>query len=77
MDGDMNRWLARLSFSFFILAGVLGFEAYRVLTDQTRGVEGWRIGLYLAGAAALVVLGMKGVQERHRRDRRGGMSDDE
>lgn len=57
----MRRWLARLSFSFFIIAAVLAWEAYR-----TRGGAEWRPILYLVAGLLSVLLGLAGVRERHR-----------
>ena len=59
----MRRWLARLAFSFFILAAVLAWEGYRASKyggDQGRAV------LFLLAAALSVLLGLAGVRERHR-----------
>ncbi len=58
----MRRWLARLSFSFFLIACVLAWEAHK--TTATRQ---WRT-MYTLGAAACVAMGVLGVRERHRQD---------
>ncbi len=57
----MRRWLARLSFSFFILAAVLAWEAYRARDGST-----WRPLLFLVAAMLCVLLGLAGVRERHK-----------
>lgn len=57
----MRRWLARLTFSFFILAAVFAWEAYRA-----RDGHEWRPILYLLAAMLCVLLGLAGVRERHR-----------
>lgn len=62
---DVNRWLARLAFSFLILAGFLVWQAYRELTTLA-SPNGWRIGLYFVVAGVSVGLGVRGVRERHR-----------
>ena len=62
----MARWLARFSFSFMILAGLLAWSGYRGLTRG--GVQNWRIGLYFIGAGICFGLGLRGVRERHRGD---------
>lgn len=62
----MRRWLARLSFSFIILALVLGWDAYRSWRGYTEPRAPWRIGVQFAGAAVCLVLGFVGVAQRHR-----------
>jgi hypothetical protein len=64
----MNRWLARLAFSFLILAGLLIYQGYREMTTLARPLW-WRIGLYLVAAGLGLGLAAKGVRERHRGDR--------
>jgi hypothetical protein len=59
----MNRWLARLAMSFFIIAAVLAWEAYQAL--QHAGPP-WRIAVYLVAAAASIALGVAGIREKHR-----------
>jgi hypothetical protein len=65
----MGRWLARLSFSFFIVAAVLIWEVVR--SEQRRGplLSPGQKALYVAGACAGVMLGLAGVKERHKGDR--------
>ena len=55
----LRRWLARLSFSFFIIAFVLAYEAHKA-GNSSRGAA-----LGVATALALG-LGLAGVRERHR-----------
>ncbi len=57
----MRPWLARLSFSFFIIAAVLAWEAHRA-----RNGPEWRPILYLLAGLLAVLLGLAGVRERHR-----------
>ena len=59
----MNRWLVRLAMSFFIIAAVLAWEAYKALKA---GAEPWRIGIYLFATAAGIALGVAGTREKHR-----------
>jgi hypothetical protein len=61
----MQRWLARLSFSFFIFGAVLLWEAYQGVSGH-RSVAGWRIGLYVAAAMMALALGAIGIRARHR-----------
>ena len=62
----MSRWLARLSTSFLILAGLLAYQAYREM--QRPGVNRGRVALYFVGAGIGVGLAVRGVRERHRRE---------
>jgi hypothetical protein len=61
----MRRWLARLSFSFFLIAFVLAWQAYKA---TGRGAEpaGPRATLCSVGAVFAFGLGLAGVRERHR-----------
>ena len=59
----MNRWLARLAMSFFVIAAVLIWEAY---VAAQNGAPTWRIIVYLTAAAAGVFLGIAGLREKHR-----------
>lgn len=61
----MRRWLARLSFSFLILAVVLAWDAYSSLRGRGRAVRPWRVHAQFATAAVLVVLGLAGARARH------------
>ena len=58
----MRRWLARLAFSFFIIAAVLAWEAHKIRDAESS----WRPVLYLIAATLAVLLGLAGVRERHR-----------
>lgn len=61
----MQKWLARLSFSFMILAAVLAWEAWKL--SNSVGVDRQpRMTLYVLGAALLFGLGLAGVKARHR-----------
>jgi hypothetical protein len=62
----MNRWLARLAFSFLILAGLLFWEGYKLLTRPTGAPPTWRAWLYFLAAGLSVGLSAKGMRERHR-----------
>ena len=57
-------WLARLAFTFFIIAALFLWQAH-----QARAVKptprAWII-LYLLGAAISVALGIAGIRARHR-----------
>lgn len=62
----MRPWLARLSFSFFVVGMVLGWEAYRAIQGQLGPLPAWRIALFMIGGAASFAMGFLGVRERHR-----------
>ena len=68
-DFAVNRWLARLSFSFFIIAAILFWEIYKTLDGRQREVSEWRIALYMIACVFAIVLGALGVRARHRTDR--------
>jgi hypothetical protein len=59
----MRRWLARLSFPFFILAFVLAWQAWR---RSQEGTGGWQVTAMYLGAALLAGMALAGVRERHR-----------
>jgi hypothetical protein len=59
----MRRWLARLSYSFIIIAAVLLWQASKLPV-----AEHGRQNLYYLGALICIVLGAIGVRARHRLD---------
>jgi hypothetical protein len=58
----MNRWLARLAMSFFIIAAVLAWSAYQSLQH---GAPMWQSALDLFGAAAAIAMGAAGTRAKH------------
>ena len=62
----MRPWLARLSFSFFIVAAFLAWHVYRVVHGQAPPQPHAIVFLELVAAVLAVVLGIIGVRERHR-----------
>ncbi len=58
---SLKRWLARLSFSLLILAGLCAWNAYNAVEQS--GWSGKPIGL-LALALVAAVIGMVGVRAR-------------
>jgi len=57
----MRFWIARLAFSFLVIAGACGWEAYRgdhTVTQQR---------LLTVAAAVSAGFGLAGLRERHRR----------
>jgi hypothetical protein len=61
----MRPWLARLSFSFLIIAGLLFYYGYRGFVGRDVMANS-RIALYLLGGFVLTLLGFIGVRHRHR-----------
>lgn len=66
--GCMKRWLARFSFSFLILGGLLIYQGYKEIRQASPGAGGgrWRVMLYFVGAGIALGLSAKGVRERHK-----------
>ena len=62
----MRKWLARLGFSFLILAAVLAWEGYQAQTGRRGAVSPWRVWGCYAGAVVLFGAGLRGVRQRHR-----------
>lgn len=62
----MRRWLARLGFSFIILAAVFAWEGYKLTTHEPTRPQ--RSYYYFAAAGAFAVMGLLGIRERHRMD---------
>jgi len=61
----MNRWFARLSVTFLILAGLLLYQAYREATQLSHPSYA-RIALYCVAAGICLGLSAKGTRERHK-----------
>ena len=64
--GITRRWLARLAFSFVIIALVLLWEGYKALGGGDRPVLPKRAMLCFIGAGAAMALAGAGMHERHR-----------
>ena len=64
---SLHRWLARLSFSFFILAFVLLWRDYQ-FTQNDPPASALMCVVYLLAAIACLVLGLVGTRIRHRDD---------
>jgi hypothetical protein len=62
----MRRWLARLPFTFLILAGWLAYEGYRASTGFYGPVGSLRVATYFLAAIFALSLSMMGFRERHR-----------
>ena len=64
----MRRWLARLSFSFAIIAAVLFWEGYKATGRTGLPPRVIKTVLCFIGAGASMVLAAAGTRERHRQD---------
>jgi hypothetical protein len=64
---SLHRWLARLSFSFFIVAFVLFWQEYQ-LTQINPPASAITQILYTLAAVACLILGLIGTRIRHRPD---------
>ena len=62
----VQKWLARLAFSFFIVGAALAWEGYRSYGGRGVPIDRTRASLMFAGAAMCAVLGGAGVRARHR-----------
>jgi hypothetical protein len=62
----MKDWLARLSFSFLIIAAVLVWTGYQGLNATGGQAAPWKITLCFVGAGACIALFIAGVRQRHR-----------
>ena len=60
-----RRWLARLSFSFLVVAFFLGWEGYKRYT-AAGGAADWRTVLDFTCAAASAALALGGLRQRYR-----------
>ena len=63
----MDRWLSRLSGSFFIVGFLLIYEVCNTVQGRGAPASQGRLALYLVGALCSIVLGMLGVRARHRK----------
>ena len=62
----MRRWLARLAFSFAIIAAVLLWEGYKASGRTGLPQNATRTVLCFIGAGASMALAAAGMRERHR-----------
>jgi hypothetical protein len=63
----MTRWLARLAFSFLVLAALLAWTGYKELTTRSHP-NNLRVALHFVAAGISLGLAARGFKERHRRD---------
>ena len=62
----MRPWLARLGFAFLVIAFVLVWEGYRIVSGRNPGPGTGRATLYFVAAGVAFGLGLFGIRERHR-----------
>lgn len=66
----MRRWMSRLSYSFLIVAGVLGYQAFRILDGRADEIPTSQ-GVLIAVLAVLsMILGVIGLRFRNEELRR-------
>ena len=61
-----RRWLGRLSFSFLVVAFFLGWEGHRRYVMLGGAARDWRMLLDFIGAALALLMGLRGLRERHK-----------
>ena len=59
------KWVARFSFTFLIVGGLLFYEVFKL--SETPGVPVWKYALLLIGGTMAISLGARGIRERHKR----------
>ena len=76
MNQSPRAWLARLSFSFFVVAVVLAWEAYQASAGRRPDAPPWRVPVFACAATVMFVLFLAGTKLRHARqdDHRPGDS---
>ena len=66
----MRRWLARLSYTFIVLTLVFAWEGYRTKRGDRGPGQEPKMYAFFAAAAVCFGLGLRGMRERHRVERR-------
>ncbi len=61
----MRRWMSRLSYSFLIIAGVLGYQAFRVFDGREEAMQPWQGTLFAITAVVAMGLGIIGLRIRN------------
>lgn len=61
----MRPWLARLAFSFLIIAAYLFWTGYKAMHAPPGLVPAWKIALYFLAGGMCLALFFAGVRERH------------
>ena len=62
----LSPWLARFSFSFFIVGGWLFWQCYKAVQGQLGPISNGQLILFLIGGLVSIVMGIVGIRERHR-----------
>ncbi len=58
------KWVARFSFTFLIIGGLLFYQVYELSAKP--GTPVWQYALLLIGGTMAISLGARGVRERHK-----------
>lgn len=61
----MRRWMSRLSYSFLIIAGVMGYQAYEIFDGRTESAAQWQGVLFTVIAVLSLGLGLVGLRIRN------------
>ena len=61
----MMKWVARFSFTFLIIGGLLFYQVYEL--SAMPGTPVWKYAVMLIGGILAISLGAQGIRERHRR----------
>jgi len=61
----MQKWLARLAFSFLVLCLLLLWQSYK-LSQPGNSAGWWQVAMCLLGAAVSGALAVAGLRARHR-----------
>lgn len=60
----MMKWVARFSFTFLIIGGILFYEVYKL--SDVPGTPVWQYAVLLIGGTMAISLGARGIRERHK-----------
>jgi hypothetical protein len=61
----MRPWLARLTFSFLIIAAFLFWTGYKAMAGRLGPIETWKIALYFLAGGMSLALFIAGLRARH------------
>lgn len=65
----MRKWIARFSFTFMVLGGLLFYQAYE-MQQLSPPPPTWQLLLIVAGGALAIAMGAQGIRIRHEQMRR-------
>lgn len=61
----MRRWMSRLSYSFLIIAGVMGYQAFEIFDGRSETAVRWQGMLFTIIAVISLGLGLLGLRIRN------------